>query len=126
MGGLSPNYAGIAVFAAIQWAKLCAIASVSALVCSVSTSLLFSVAVSFGIAAICSMGGISDALGAPKTFVGDLSAVIFPNLKVFSASEAFAFGAVDTWASLAAFAYAAAYSAICLALSAWAFAKREF
>lgn len=125
-GGISPNYAGIAVFAAIQWAKLCAIASVSALVCSVSTSLLFSVAVSLGIVAICSMGGISDALGAPKTFMGDLSAVIFPNLKVFNASEAFAFGAVDTGASLAAFTYAAAYSAVCLALSAWAFTKREF
>ena len=125
-GGLSPNYAGMAVFSAVQWAKLCAVASVSALVCSVSTSLLFSVAVSLGIVAISSMGGIGEALGAPKTLAGEVAAAVFPNFKVFSASEAFAFGAVDAGAALAALAYAAAYSALCLVLAGWALSKREF
>ena len=58
---LSPNYFGIAVFAAIQWLKLCTVAALSALICSVSTSLLFSVAVSFGAVAICSMGEIGNS-----------------------------------------------------------------
>ena len=123
---LSPNYFGIAVFAAIQWLKLCTVAALSALICSVSTSLLFSVEVSFGAVAICSMGEIGNSLGAPETAMSDIAAIIFPNLRVFNASEAFAFAPVDAAAAAAAAGYAAIYIVLCLSLAAWAFSKREF
>ena len=123
---LSPNYFGIAVFAAIQWLKLCTVAALSALICSLSTSLLFSVAVSFGAVAICSMGEIGNSLGAPETAMSDIAAIIFPNLRVFNASEAFAFAPVDAAAAAAAAGYAAIYIVLCLSLAAWAFSKREF
>lgn len=125
-GNLAPNYAGIIVFAAVQWAKLCTIASITALVCSASASLLFSVVVSLGIVAICSMGEISSSLGAPKTFVSDAASIIFPNLQIFNASENFAFAPIDFAAMSAAVIYAIIYICICLFAGAWAFSKREF
>ena len=83
-------------------------------------------AVSFGAIAICSMGEIGNSLGAPETAMSDIAAIIFPNLRIFSASEAFAFAPVDVSAAAAAAGYAAIYIVLCLSLAAWAFSKREF
>ena len=122
----APNYAGIVVFTAIQWSKLCSIAAITALVCAASTSLLFSVVVSLGVVAICSTGEIGASLGAPKTFISETSSIIFPNLQIFNTSEAFAFAPVKISAAIGAGAYALVYTSVCLFASAWIFSKREF
>jgi len=120
------NYAGLCVYAALQWCKLCAIAAVTALVCSVSTSLLFSVVVSFMALSVSIMAEATLGLGGELTNFTRTAAAIFPDLGIFNASEAFAFAPVNIMAALAAAAYAAVYAATSCALASWLFSRREF
>ncbi len=127
MLGQTPcNYAGLIVFGILQWGKLCAIASITAAVCSFSRSLLFSVVVSFMILAICVMGTTTIALGGEQTILMKITSNIFPDFQIFKISENFAFAPIDWKAAVSLAAYSAVYCACCCALSAWTFSRREF
>lgn len=124
--GLDTNYAGVAAFAFVQWIKLCAIASVSALVCSVSTSLLFSVIVSFMILAISMAGELTLWLGGKSEGFVKIVSYVFPDFHVFNAVETFAFAPVDLPQFAAACAYGIIYAAAALACASILFSKREY
>ncbi len=125
-GGLETNYAGVAAYAIIQWVKLCAVASVSAFICSVSRSLLFSVVTSFMVLAISIMGEATLALGDSSTVFSRAAAIIFPDFNTFNASEVFAFSPVSPGQFFALAGYGILYFTACSLLSSWLFSKREF
>ena len=124
--GLYTNYAGVCAFAFAQWCKLCAISAVSAFICSVSSSLLFSVIVSFMVLAASTAGEVTLWLGGKSEGFARLASYIFPDFHVFSALESFAFGPIDTGQFAAACAYAALYSFAAVAAAAFGFSRREF
>ena len=121
----SADYAGVAGFAAVQWAKLCTVAAIAAFIASASESLLFSIVMSFAVVVACSMESAGKALGVASNWASETTALIFPNFAVFAASESFAFGGVDFLSAGAAFLYAAVYIIVCIALASWIFSKRE-
>lgn len=122
----SPNYAGLCVFALIQWLKLCAIAAITALVCSASRSLLFSVVVSFMILAVSLMGYAAFALGGNPGELARIASFAFPDFRIFAESEAFAFAPIDLKAAASAIAYALIYIAAAGLAASWIFSRREF
>lgn len=120
-----PNYAGFFTFCALQWAKLCTIAAVSVFVCSLSNSMMFSTVVSFMFLAASLMASATMWLGV-ETAASRIFASLLPDLRMFSAAEAFAFGKVDWIVFAILAAYALVYCALCGALAAWIFGRREF
>ena len=124
--GLTINYFGVSVFCFVQWLRLCTIASITTLVCTLSSSLLFSAVISFAIMAIGMIGSAIEFFGAKENFASQIASVLFPNLQVFSVAETFAFEEVSLKIFAMCSAYAVIYIAVCLCLSAFAFSKREF
>ncbi len=116
---------GFWVFVLCQWFKLCLIAAVAEAVCSVSSSLMFSVTVSFMLVA----GGILSSIDisplADKNIAQIFAAVLLPDFNFFSVSEKYAFSAPSYAQTLAAGAYAAVYFALAGAAAAWCFSKKS-
>lgn len=120
---LNLDIPGFCAFAFLQFLKLVTVAAMATFVCMVSRSLMFSVIVSFMACAV------SLVIGSEFTEAGGAferaAAWVFPNLRVFEASEAFIFEGAKVSALLAAAAYSAVYSAALCALGIWAFSGRE-
>lgn len=120
---LSLNLGGFAAFAFLQFLKLMTIASMAAFICMVSRSLMFAIIVSFMACAVSLMLGseFMEAGGILEKSAG----LLFPNLRIFEASEKFIFEGIDTAKFFAAFAYSIIYIFVFCALAVWAFANRE-
>lgn len=123
---LHPNYFGMAVYAVLQWAKLSAIAAMACMVCSVSTSLMFSILISFTVLAGTMMRSASLWMEVGDGIALKFAGAIFPNLEFFSKAEAFAFAPIDWGISAAAIIYALVYVFASCFVSTWLFGKREF
>ncbi|MBP3357788.1 MAG: ABC transporter permease subunit [Opitutales bacterium] len=122
----SINYIGVFAFAFIQWIKLCAICAISAFICSASTSLLFSVIVSFMVLAVSMAGDITLRLGGKQEGFTELVSWIFPDFHVFNVAENFAFAPINIGDFFASAGYGIIYCVCALIASAIMFSKREF
>ncbi len=121
-----PNYLGVLAFAFTQWVKLCAIAAISAVVCSASTSLLFSIVVSFMALSVSLVGDITLRLGGKSEGIIELTTWIFPDLHIFATTEKFAFAPVDYLEFFAVCGYGTIYSLASIFVAILIFSKREF
>lgn len=122
----SINYLGVFAFAFVQWIKLCAICAISAFICSASTSLLFSVVVSFMVLAVSMAGDVTLRLGGKKEGFVEFVSWIFPDFHVFNIAENFAFAPINLADFLASSGYGLIYCMCALLASSIMFSKREF
>ena len=120
------NYLGVFAFALSQWVKLCAICAISVFICSASTSLLFSVVVSFMVLAVSMAGEITLRLGGKKEGFAEFVSWIFPDFHVFNVAETFAFAPINVADFFAILGYGAIYCIAGLIASSIMFSKREF
>ncbi len=117
--------AGFWVFVLCQWLKLCLIAAMACAVCSVSSSLMFSVTTSFMLVAAGILASIDTGPLADKNIAQIVATVLLPNFNFFSESEKYAFSAPSCIQTSAAAAYAAGYFVIAGAAAAWCFSRRS-
>lgn len=120
------NYVGVFAFAFLQWIKLCAICAISAFICSASTSLLFSIVVSFMVLAVSMAGDITLRLGGKKDGFAEIVSWIFPDFHVFNIAETFAFAPINLAEFCTILAYGFIYCVAGLLVSTIMFSKREF
>lgn len=120
------NLCGILCYGILQWAKLSTISAVTAAVCAVSGSLMFSVISSFLILAATMIRSANLWFGGNENIAGEIASAIFPNLEIFAKSENFAFSAIDVNLAISAGAYALIYFLLCTTIASWLLSKREF
>lgn len=117
---------GLAAWGVAQCFKLLTVTAITALVCSVSGSLMFSVTVSgmcLAISLVCS----SDiyALSDVPNFMRALS-MLFPDFAIYNATDLFPFGGADMRVLAVCAANALIYSAFAAASAVFVFSRREF
>ncbi len=120
------NYVGLFCYCAIQWLKLCMCASVTALICSLSKSFLFSTAVSFMCVLVATMADTVASLGGEGGMTSAVVKFVLPDLQMLNISENFVFDKfnISTFFNLSI--YASIYIICCASLAAWSFSKRDF
>lgn len=117
------SWTGFAVFGALQFAKLMAVAAMACFVCALSRSMMFAIVVSFLMCAA-SLLSYSDFMSGGGWALAAASWLL-PNLSVFEPSLEFIFSGADAAAALAALGYAAAYVGVFGLLAVWMFSNRE-
>lgn len=120
------NYVGLFCYCFIQWLKLCMCASISALMCSLSKSFLFSTAVSFMCVLIFTMADTVISLGGRDSDTVKVVSFLLPDLQLLSRAEAFVFGALNASTFVLLAIYALIYIFCCSILASCFFSKRDF
>lgn len=119
------SYVGLLSYCFVQWLKLCMCASVAGLICSLSKSFLFSVAVSFMCVFVCVMGSALVFLDADKTWLNIVTTTLLPDFQLLDVAETFVFNGVD-FQFVQLSAYAVIYIVCACALASYFFSKRDF
>jgi ABC-type transport system involved in multi-copper enzyme maturation permease subunit len=124
--GASVNFFALFLYCVLQWLKLCMCVGVAIVICSLSKSFLFSVAISFMCVAICIMGETIAGLGGEDNIASIVAKYLMPNFQLLDVSEAF----IKDNITLSNFgllsAYALIYICACSMLATFFFSKRDF
>ncbi len=124
--GQTPDFAGLAAYVFLQWVKLVLVAAMSVLICSLSSSLMFSIIVSFMVMSASMIGAADFGAKGDMNMAQHIAAIIFPDLHVFARSEKFIFAGVDMAAFGLCVAYGAVYAFAAGLLASYCFNKRAF
>ncbi len=119
------SYVGLLCYCFVQWLKLCMCASVAGLICSLSKSFLFSVAVSFMCVFVCVMGNALVFLDADKTWLNVATTILLPDFQLLDVAEIFVFNGVNN-AMASVVGYAFIYIVCVCALTSYFFSRRDF
>ncbi|MGF1448799.1 MAG: ABC transporter permease [Opitutales bacterium] len=133
-GGGLVSYGGLALFAVLQWLRLCLLAAITLFIGSFAGTSLYTVVVSFFVTLICQLQYI--ATGATDETTHPLIAAfvfaftrVFPNLQLFNVGDPLVFPSRATeplgWAPLEIAGVALLYTLASLGLAVYAFRKRE-
>ncbi len=126
MENASVNYLSFALYCSIQWLKLCMCSGVSIVICSLSRSFLFSVAVSFMCIVICVMGEAIADLGGKGNISLHIAVWLLPDFQFLDVADAYAKNLLTIKDSILLGGYALIYIVVSALLSSWMFSRRDF
>ncbi len=133
-GGGIVSFSGLALFAFLQWLRLCLLAAITLFIGSFAGTSLYTVVVGFFVTMICQLQYIAsdatDETSHPLLVAFTFAFTrIFPNLQLFNVGEPLVFPGRASepleWAPLQIVGVALLYTVASLGLAVYAFRKRE-